>query len=199
MQVSHVVIPNFLNDAEVNQLIEHAKTEDSESRVNRGGNTFCTVSWIWYHKAGFQTLTSRINELVSRENTRHFGFEHIAPFTGRYQYTEYHEPGDAYGWHNDHAEHPDYMSKRRLTLTIALSDEDEYAGGGFELSDHLGHAKTANPSALYQSMLSLTSEESRLIGQKGTLLMFPAKRMHRALPVYSGSRKVLVCWVSADT
>lgn len=199
MENGHVVIPNFLNKEEVTQLIELAKAEDSESRVNRGGNTFCTVAWIWYNKAGFQTLTSRINQTVSRENKRRFKFENIAAFTGRYQYTDYHKPGDAYGWHNDYADEPDYMAKRRLTLTVALSDQDEYSGGGFELSDHLGHAHTGNASALYQSMLSLTKEESRLISQKGTLLMFPAKRMHRALPVYAGSRKVLVCWVSAET
>ena len=194
----HVVIPDFLNSEEIDDLVREAQEAKSEYRTNRGGNTFCTVAWIKYDYLGFKKLSARVDELVQKQNTELFHIPNIAPFTGQYQYTDYHEPGDAYGWHTDSGEKPEYLAKRRLTLTIALSDGGEYEGGGFELSDHCGHSKEPNPGALYASMLSLDAAEQALLRRKGTLVMFPSHRMHRALPVLSGSRKVLVCWVSCS-
>jgi PKHD-type hydroxylase len=199
MNSDHIVIHEFLNHDEIDQLIQHAKLAKSEYRTNRGGNTYCTVAWIRYNHPGFQALSSRIDEIVAQQNAQLFHFENIAPFTGQYQYTDYHEPGDAYGWHTDYGTNPEYLALRRLTITIALSDASEYEGGGFELSDHWGHSTEGNPGPIYESMLSLNDDERLLLRQKGTLAMFPANRMHKALPVLSGSRKVLVCWISATS
>lgn len=194
----HAVIPGFLQAEEVDALVREAKEAESEYRTNRGGNTYCTVAWIKYDYRGFKDLTARLDALVEQQNAARFGIPNIVPFTGQYQYTDYHEPGDAYGWHTDSGEKPEYLARRRLTVTIALSDGSEYEGGGFELSDHCGHSAAPNPSSIYASAPSLDDSEGLLLRRKGTLTMFPANRMHRALPVLSGSRKVLVCWVSSS-
>lgn len=194
----HAIIPNFLSAEEVDALIAHASAAKSEYRTNRGGSTYCTVAWIRHDHPGYRELSSRIDAIVAEQNLTRFQLPNIVPFTGQYQYTDYHEPGDAYGWHTDSGTMPEYLARRRLTLTITLSDASEYEGGGFELSDHCGHSKEPNPSQIYAGMLSLNDEERQLLRQKGTLTMFPSHRMHKALPVLSGSRKVLVCWISVS-
>lgn len=194
----HLIIPNFIKSDEVDEIISHSQAEKKEYRTNRGGNTYCTVAWFPHDHQEFAKITARIDELISSQNGVRFHIPDIAPFKGQYQYTDYHEPGDAYGWHTDYGTSLEALARRRISITIALSDVSEYEGGGFELSDHWGHSSEPNPAAVYDNMLSLTDEERRVIGQRGTLIMFASNRMHKALPVLSGSRKVLVCWVSSS-
>jgi predicted 2-oxoglutarate/Fe(II)-dependent dioxygenase YbiX len=192
----HIIIPEFISAAEVDQLIVHAQAQKSEYRTHRGGDVYCTLAWVNDDHPDFQYLTDKIHAIVKKTNEEKFHVPELAPRFQQYQYTDYNQPGDAYGWHADSGPRPDYIERRRLTVTITLTDSSEHEGGGFELSDHVGHSKEPNAAALYGSMLSLNDEERVLLGKKGTLIIFPSDRMHRALPVLSGTRKVLICWVS---
>ncbi len=195
----HVIIPAFISADEVDSLVAHAKEAKSEYRTHRGGSAYCTVAWINPTHPGFERLSERIVETARLHNEERFQLGELADGFRQYQYTDYHEPGDAYGWHADSAPHIDYLAARRLTVTITLTDASEHGGGGFELSDHVGHTTQPNAAALYESMPSLSDEEKALLGKKGTLIMFPSNRMHRALPITSGTRKVLICWIPCPT
>jgi predicted 2-oxoglutarate/Fe(II)-dependent dioxygenase YbiX len=192
----HIIIPEFISAAEVDQLIEHAQAAKSEYRAHRGGNVYCTLAWIKEDHPGYQYLSEKIRAIVQQQNAERFHLGPLAPSFEQYQYTDYNQPGDAYGWHTDSGTRLDYLTRRRLTVTITLTDASEHGGGGFQLSEHVGHSKDPDPAAVYDSMQTLNDEERELLGKKGTLILFPSDRIHRALPVLSGTRKVLICWVS---
>lgn len=97
------------------------------------------------------------------------------------QYTEYHaSEGGKYDWHHD----VDWNSMtgwdRKISLTVQLSDPDEYEGGDFVMEDG-------------QEPLPEWYKE------KGTVLAFPSYIAHRVLPVTSGVRKSLVAWFEGPT
>ncbi len=93
------------------------------------------------------------------------------------QYTEYHGTNEGkYDWHHDVDWNNSDNLDRKLSVTIQLSDADEYEGGTFEFKE------VENPSLQFKD--------------KGTILIFPSYLVHRVLPVTSGVRKTLVAWVS---
>ncbi len=194
----HVIIPGFITPEQVDVLIASALNLKAEYRTHRGGDAYCTVSWIGHDHADFQDLTNQLTETVRLHNADLFHIGDLGPLRNQYQYTEYHEAGDAYGWHSDSSDAVDYLAARRLTVTITMTNASEHVGGGFDLSDHVGHSSAPDAGAVYESMLSFTEEEQRLLGQKGTLVIFPSNRIHRARPLVSGTRKVLVGWISAS-
>ena len=193
----HVVIPAFITPEEVDELVKQAKLTNDEYRTHRGGDAYCTIAWIGHDHPGFQALTAKLTVIANEENASRFHVPDLGPMLNQYQYTEYSEAGDAYGWHADSGASADYLAARRLTVTITMTDASEHVGGGFDLTDHAGHSSDPNPGAVYESMLSLSEEEQVLLGQKGTLIIFPCDRIHRARPLTSGTRKVLVGWISA--
>ncbi len=192
----HIIIPNFLSSEEVDDIVAKVQDSHSDYRADRGGNVFCTVSWFNQDQAGFEAVTEKIVAMVAQKNQEHFRLADLDPNFGQYQYVDYNSPGDAYGWHTDNSTGNDSLARRRLTVSIALTDSDEYEGGGFQLSDHWGHSNDPDPAGVYDSMQSLSEYETNLLGKKGSLIIFPSDRPHRALPVGSGTRKVLVCWIS---
>jgi predicted 2-oxoglutarate/Fe(II)-dependent dioxygenase YbiX len=193
----HIVLPGFITPDEVDALVVHAQEMKDDYRTHRGGDAYCTIQWINHDHPGFVALTAKLTEVVNEHNARRFHVPDLGPMLNQYQYTEYNEAGDAYGWHADSGKSADYLAARRLTVTITMTDASEHVGGGFDLSDHAGHSDDPNPGAVYESMLSLSDEDKVLLGQKGTLIIFPSNRIHRARPLQSGNRKVLVGWISA--
>jgi PKHD-type hydroxylase len=93
------------------------------------------------------------------------------------QYTEYYEGGGHYGWHTDIG--PGSINHRKISITIQLSDDDEYEGGDFELWTG-GEFKT-------------------LPRKKGCAILFPSFLLHRVTPVTKGTRKSLVLWVGGES
>lgn len=69
---------------------------------------------------------------------------------------------------------------RKVSITIQLSEPDEFEGGGFQIEDAAGNGEW------------ITSEHE----DRGDLIMFPSFMRHQALPVTKGTRKCLVVWVS---
>lgn len=97
----------------------------------------------------------------------------IRGFGEAWQYAEY-GPGSKYGWHVDVGPNNNH---RKLSLTIQLSDENDYTGGLFHLE---GHSPFGESNFL----------------KKGATIMFPSHYRHKVMPVVSGMRKSLVIWVS---
>lgn len=69
------------------------------------------------------------------------------------------------------------MNYRKISLSVQLSDANEYSGGIFEL-ERGGMLNT--PEHL----------------KKGNAVMFPSLLRHRVLPVTSGIRRSLVVWIA---
>ena len=67
------------------------------------------------------------------------------------------------------------VNKRKLAMTVQLSDPSEYEGGDFEIW--------------------FGGKEAQIVPrEKGDVIIFPAFCMHRVRPITRGQRKCLVFW-----
>jgi len=104
------------------------------------------------------------------------------------QYTEYKE-GQFYDWHcdsntvpYDKPDDPNINGKiRKLSMTLCLSDPEDYEGGELEFAFH-------DQDGDKQPKIC---EEIR---PKGSLIIFPSFVWHRVKPVTKGIRHSLVSW-----
>jgi PKHD-type hydroxylase len=127
------------------------------------------ISWIPFNK--MPEMYDTINQLMQKTNSNHFGFENMQ-ITEPAQYTEYPE-GGFYDWHID----SDIMMGheppvRKISMTLLLSPETEFEGGGLELMDE---NKVARP-------------------KQGHAIFFASFIRHRVVPIKKGVRKSLVMW-----
>ena len=94
------------------------------------------------------------------------------------QHTEYQVDEHYNSWHSDTAFNPDSnASQRKLSISIQLSDPNDYEGGDLEFAD--GH------------LVGIPREKLR---GKGTVIIFPSFVTHRVTPVTKGVRHSLVSW-----
>lgn len=92
------------------------------------------------------------------------------------QYTEYYGGGGHYEWHMDCG--TGVQSQRKMSVTVQLSDPNDYIGGDLEFNLGGGHKKAP-----------------RL---QGAAVIFPSFYLHRVTPVKSGTRKSFVLWVGGE-
>tara|TARA_R100001369_G_scaffold17615_3_gene33001 strand:+ start:983 stop:1558 length:576 start_codon:yes stop_codon:yes gene_type:complete len=148
--------------------------QDAQIGVDQGGEInlkkrTSDISWIPFDKA--IPMYTIIEKLMLQTNANHFGFEGMQ-LTEYAQYTEY-QPGGFYDWHVDN----DVIFKkqppvRKISMTLALSPDDEYEGGGLELM-----------------------EEGKFVRPKqGHAIFFASFCRHRAVQVTKGIRRSLVMW-----
>jgi PKHD-type hydroxylase len=128
----------------------------------------CKTSWI-EEAAETQFIFRRLRELVLSVNEL-YQLE-AAGFGEPLHYIGY-APGGRFEWHTDLGSGP--MSTRKISLSIQLSSDDEYAGGDLEFCPHG------------------VIDDFRGIGNA---IAFPAYIAHRVLPVTSGNRHALVAWI----
>lgn len=93
------------------------------------------------------------------------------------QYTEYYDNGGHYGWHMDIGPPP--INHRKVSITIQLSNPEDYDGGELELWTGSGIQKVEK--------------------HKGCAILFPSYMLHRITPVTKGTRRSLVLWVGGST
>ena len=102
------------------------------------------------------------------------------------QFTKY-KPGQYYGWHCDSWDQayqekgPTHGKIRKLSVTVSLSDENEYKGGELEFQ----FRNKDNPKH---------SQVCKEILPKGSIVVFPSFVWHRVKPVKKGVRYSLVLW-----
>lgn len=84
------------------------------------------------------------------------------------------EVGDHYDWHTDWS--PVNNKKRKLSITIQLSDPSDYEGGEVEILD--GPTSRIVPTDL------------------GMATIFPSWAVHRVRPITAGERWALVAWAT---
>lgn len=112
----------------------------------------------------------------------------IVPGALEYQLAVYDDPGDKFTLHRDHSpglsQWTEYREKgtmvRKVSMSIMLSDQDEYEGAGFRF-ETLDGAKT-----------------TRVDLAKGDVVIFPSWHLHQVDPLISGKREALVVWAHGD-
>lgn len=169
---------------------KHGGQEDNSIRSS-------TIKWF-----DQQTLPKAISEkilyAVDLANEQS-GWNHEFEYMENPQYTIYNTQekikGDFYTWHTDAG--PilyENGNTRKLSMTIQLSDQDEYEGGHFQwLEPNLQFDKMhgTNPQVSMQDAIRTLSFSSKTIG---SVCIFPSFLYHQVTPVIWGQRKSLVCW-----
>lgn len=131
------------------------------------------ISWI-HHDEHSDWLFSRLSGITSKVNHDHFLYD--IDGIEAFQYTMY-EPGGHYTWHWD--KDFGYQNwERKISLTVSLSDPDEYEGGEFEI---VNRGDITNPISFKPL--------------KGQIVYFASWMPHRVAPITSGTRKSLVGWI----
>jgi len=109
------------------------------------------------------------------------------------QFTKY-SVGQYYGWHSDSWDEPynkpddlnSHGKIRKLSVTISLSEPDEYVGGNLQYDFRNQIDWERNKKKTIK-----TCEEIR---PRGSIIIFPSFCWHRVTPITKGTRYSLVIW-----
>ena len=153
---------------DTNMQIKEATTfsgSEEELRKSRVGWIPLDQNFLWLH--------AKLGEMVNIANKELWGFD-ISGMDEQIQYAEYPENGGHYDWHMDTG--PDKFSRRKISITVQLSDPSEYEGGDLQIKINAGQSDT--PKGL------------------GNVVIFPSYLLHRVTPVTKGLRRSLVLWIT---
>ncbi len=124
-----------------------------------------------HRRGGFGWVYSRLWKAVQQANRDYFGFD-IEGFDRGIQLIRYDGGGeDHYDWHMDLGPS---STRRKVSVVMQLSDENDYEGGDLMLL--YGHKPRKGSRA------------------RGDLIAFPSFVMHKVTPVTAGTRFSLVAW-----
>lgn len=128
------------------------------------------IFWI-YASSENEWVFDRIATVVGRMNSEFFNFSldgQIAGFQlGRYGSEQ------GFDWHCDVGKG---ISRRKLSVTLQLSDPADYTGGELEL-------------------VRTEREATKSLREQGSMTVFPSFLMHRVTRVLQGQRWSLVTWL----
>jgi PKHD-type hydroxylase len=163
---------NFLNKQECEEIILLGK----QKGLNKGltPDNYSRDSLVsWLHSGECPVwLLEKLNSFVTETNNLLYKLD-LSGFTEKFQFTNYIAPSGKFQKHVDR-----YLNGevRKLSISIQLSNFDEYEGGELiTYEDGLG--RKANK-------------------QQGNLIMFPSFILHEVTPITKGERNSLVIWVS---
>ena len=118
-------------------------------------------------------IYDRIQGVARALNDRVYQFA-LSGFSENLQYTVYHgTEGGYYDWHVDHGP---LRTRRKLSISVQLSDPAQYEGCDLEL--HAGNKIEKAPR------------------DRGTVIAFPSYVLHRVTPCTKGTRKSIVAWTT---
>ncbi len=209
--------PNFFSVKEIDDIIHasgklpwHAgeigsQNEDKDGiNPDKGGTEDWSIrsSQIkWFNTdAGDmpEHISDKLSEAINMANEQ-CRWNHTWEYMENPQYTVYNEQperqGDFYTWHTDAG--PIYYGNglhRKLSMTIQLSDQDDYEGGLFqwlEPNHQFDRMNGTNPQVNMQNAIQTLSFSAK---GKGSVVVFPSFLYHQVTPVLRGTRKSLVCW-----
>jgi PKHD-type hydroxylase len=170
-----------LTDPYVDELIRHmektytpidASVGFKEEAKNKSDIRVSEVRWIDVNRE--KTMSDMLWTYINRANRDSFDVD--VRYLNEVQYTTYDGDKQAhYDWHHDVDFKNNQPYHRKLSLTLQLSNPDEYEGGDFEFDGDIDQ---------------LPPEYK----EKGTILIFPSFYRHRVSPVTQGTRKALVAW-----
>lgn len=175
MRELYQIIPSAFSDDQIKKIIETANnnfllnastlySQKPSDKIRR--SKICWLSDEW--------IKSLLWDYILKANKK--TFEINVQNKSEVQFTEYRfEENGHYDWHHDVNWNGQEGVDRKLSITVQLSDENEYNGGNFQ----------------FDELKTNTNFKS-----KGTIIIFPSYLRHRVTPVTSGVRKSLVAWFS---
>ena len=122
-------------------------------------------------------------DFIRRANELFFNYK--LDYFQAIQFAKY-QKGGHYDWHQDTTFTSDNIDNRKLSLTMSLTDHNDYEGGLLEFYNG-GKPVTA----IFDSGIRDVSEEVR---EQGTVIVFDSRDWHRVTPVTKGVRYSIVCW-----
>lgn len=165
-------LEKIYNDLE-NVPFEKATTLDGESEKEIRSSR---IKWIPMNDE-WGWLYQKLMNMAAEANNELWDFDLISA-DEKIQYTEYlAEDEGHYTWHQDIG--PGMASQRKVSITVQLSESDEYEGGDLQL---------------------WTGGESVMSSQRGAgvTVLFPSYLMHRVTKVTKGKRRSFVLWVGGQ-
>lgn len=120
----------------------------------------------------FEWATQRMARLAGDANRDAFRYA-LDGFEEQLQIASY-SPGHYYDWHIDRGRGA-IAGRRKLTLSVQLTDPETYVGGELELNSD--------------------GRPFQVSADQGSMVAFAAHTLHRVAPVVSGTRCSLVTWV----
>lgn len=135
-----------------------------------------SIKWI-PNSNQWKWLYEKLMNLAKQANDNVWQFDLISA-PELIQYTEYYDSAEGhYDWHQDIG--PGMGSLRKVSITVQLSDTDEYEGGDLEIWQGGPNAQVAPRGA-------------------GVVVIFPSYMMHRVTKVTKGTRRSFVLWVGGQ-
>lgn len=169
-------VSGAFSTAEMDALIRTHRDRLDESRLGTGqGDQKIRRSHVAFLKRDGEDswVYDRIWQAATELN-RHFFCVGIDSVADNIQLARYDSSNHGYyDWHTDFA---DLAPNRKISITVQLSDPDDYDGGDLELL-FSGRAAPADRT-------------------RGMMTAFPSFVLHRVTPVTRGTRWSLVAWVS---
>jgi PKHD-type hydroxylase len=154
----------IINTAKDKGLIKGKTIGESDVRDSK-------ISWL-YPCDNMDWVFRKVTDMTLNLNERFFKFDLFGLNEG-FQFTNYEAPSGKYGKHVDKGMN---MPVRKLSISIQLTDPEEYEGGELYLYD---------------------DDKGTLMDKtQGTLILFPSYVLHEVMPVTKGTRNSLVTWVT---
>jgi PKHD-type hydroxylase len=164
---------NAFSKEECQKIINIAKDKGLIKGKTRGESDVrdSKVSWL-YSVDNIDWVFRRVTDITLNLNERFFKFDLFGLNQG-FQFTNYEAPSGKYGKHVDRGTN---TTVRKLSISIQLTNPEEYEGGELKLYD--------------------SEKETVMDKTQGTLIIFPSYVLHEVMPVTKGERNSLVTWVT---
>jgi len=162
---------------EIDRILDFWDEEKTTKATVSGKNKYkdelrkSSVMFIDNNKEN-EWIYNKLAGLAINCNNERYWFD-LLGFHQNLQLTRYAE-GDFFDWHLDFG--TGEISDRKLSMTIQLSDPDEYEGGDLQFM-------------INQNIVTAPRE-------KGTIVIFPSFINHRVTPITKGTRQSIVGWVA---
>ena len=135
-----------------------------------------SIKWIPKDQ-NWQWLHDKLMNMALEANNSLWHFDLIS-VDENIQYTEYYDTAEGhYTWHQDIG--GGSASKRKISITVQLSDPEEYEGGDLEM---------------WQGGESVVKSARGA----GVVFIFPSYMMHRVTKVTKGTRRSFVLWIGGQ-
>ncbi|MDA9973268.1 2OG-Fe(II) oxygenase [Alphaproteobacteria bacterium] len=175
MRELYQIFPSAFTDNQINKILEIVSNQSLLNAStfsykvpsdNVRKSKICWLSENW--------IKNLLWEHILRVNNKSFKID--VENKSEVQFTEYSFADNGhYDWHHDVNWNGQTDIDRKISMTVQLSNENEYDGGDFEFEE---------------------LETNANFKLKGTIIIFPSYLRHRVTPVTSGVRKSLVAWFS---
>jgi len=172
MQIDSVTSEKVLSPNECQRMIEQASKHSLDEGMvhgTKGLSTARVIRSVHGTELSDESIRQFVFSLFKKMNLLQLEISGLEPI----QIFRY-EIGDHYEWHTDWSPHNN--KKRKLSMTIQLSEHSGYSGGDLQILD---------------------GPETRIVSREiGHATVFPSWAVHRVNPILSGTRWALVAWAT---